>query len=453
MIIPDAERAKYLDNLIGGLSMFLVGPVSLRLLFHAFVVLVGTLILSGAVNTAIIGSNGVLNRVAEDGVLPDWFRHPHSRFGTTSRLINLIVILQIATIVISRGDLFILGEAYAFGVVWSFAMNALSVLVLRFKMPGAPEWKVPLNFRVGKTELPVGLGLIALSLFTLAMVNVMTKKVSTISGLSFTMAFFVTFKLSERYNRKRAGAHQQEMEKFRLESADDVSLETVNIRPGNVLVAVRNPNSLDHLKRTLDKTDTRKIDIAVLAVRNVSPAGSGESTLEAGQLFSNQETELFSKVVALAEKAGKHVELIVVPGVDPNMVGVQTAQKLQSARIVAGVSMKMSPAEQGRRVGQAWEQLPPPRPALSLEIISPDTGQSMYFNLGPHPPQLWPEDIELVHNLWLELDESAKITKLRHRDVIGVALRRLAEQLHSPERESVIKDTIREVEGSGGVRS
>src|SRR3979409_857300 len=99
-IMPDAERAKYLNNLIGGLSMFLVGPVSLRLLFHAFVVLVGTLILSGAVNTAIIGSTGVMNRVAEDGVLPDWFRHPHSRFGTSHRIINLIVVLQIVTIMI-----------------------------------------------------------------------------------------------------------------------------------------------------------------------------------------------------------------------------------------------------------------------------------------------------------------------------------------------------------------
>ena len=46
--------------------MFLAGPVSLRLLFHGFVVLAGTLILAGAVNTSIIGSNGVLNRVAED---------------------------------------------------------------------------------------------------------------------------------------------------------------------------------------------------------------------------------------------------------------------------------------------------------------------------------------------------------------------------------------------------
>ena len=39
-------------------------------------VVVGVLILSAAVNTSIIGSNGVLNRVAEDGVLSDWFREP-----------------------------------------------------------------------------------------------------------------------------------------------------------------------------------------------------------------------------------------------------------------------------------------------------------------------------------------------------------------------------------------
>ena len=76
MLIPDDQRGKYLNNLIGGLSAFLVGPTALKLLFHAFVVLVGTLILSGAVNTAIIGSNGVLNRVAEDGVYPTGFGSP-----------------------------------------------------------------------------------------------------------------------------------------------------------------------------------------------------------------------------------------------------------------------------------------------------------------------------------------------------------------------------------------
>ena len=46
-----------------------------------------------------------------------------------------------------------------------------------------------------------------------------------------------------------------------------------------------------------EKTDTRKIDIVVLSVRNVTQAGSGEHSLEADQLFSSSETELFSKVV------------------------------------------------------------------------------------------------------------------------------------------------------------
>ena len=77
MIIPDSVRPQYYDNLIGGLSMSLVGPDLLKLIFHVFVVIVGVLILSGAVNTSIIGANGVLNRVAEDGVLLEWFRKPH----------------------------------------------------------------------------------------------------------------------------------------------------------------------------------------------------------------------------------------------------------------------------------------------------------------------------------------------------------------------------------------
>src|SRR3984957_10654445 len=76
MIIPDKIRPQYFENLIGGLAMSLQGPFAARVAFHIFVVIVGTLILSGAVNTAIVCSNGVLNRVSEDGVLSDWFRQP-----------------------------------------------------------------------------------------------------------------------------------------------------------------------------------------------------------------------------------------------------------------------------------------------------------------------------------------------------------------------------------------
>ncbi|HEY1496670.1 MAG TPA: APC family permease [Candidatus Solibacter sp.] len=447
MIIPDGPRQGFLDNLIGGLSMYLVGPLPLRLLFHGFVVLVGTLILSGAVNTAIIGSNGVLNRVAEDGVLPDWFRHPHHKFGTTSRLINLIVGLQILTIVISRGDMVMLGEAYAFGVVWSFAMKSLSVLMLRYKQPGAREWKVPLNFHIGKTEIPLGLMMITVALFALAIINVLTKKVATISGVTFTIAFFIVFECSDIYNRKRKAGHSQEMEKFRLDTHAEVSTQNLSVRPGNVLVAVRNPNRLQHLARILKKTDTRKMDIVVLSVRNVTQAGSGEHSLDAAQIFSEAETTVFSKVVTLAEKAGKHVELMVVPGNDPYEAVVQTAGLLQSSRIVMGLSPKLTPSEQGAQVGEYWEKLPEPRPSLSLELVLENQKDVVFFNLGPHPPRLWPEDIDLAHRLWLDLSARGPGAKLHHRDVISVALRRMAAELQSPRAGEVVDDIVREAIG------
>jgi len=445
MIIPDAARQGFLNNLIGGLSMYLVGPVPMRLLFHGFVVLVGTLILAGAVNTAIIGSNGVLNRVAEDGVLPDWFRHPHKRFGTTSRLINTIVLLQLVTILISRGDVYMLGEAYAFGVVWSFAMKALSVLVLRYKQPGAREWKVPLNFHIGNTEIPLGLMIITVALFALASINVLTKKVATISGVSFTIVFFAVFELSDIYNRKRKAAHPPELEKFRLDARADLSASAISVRPGNVLVAVRNPHRLQHLQRILAKTDTRKLDIVVLSVRQVTQAGSGEHGLDIDQIFSDDETSVFTQVVTLAEKAGKHVELMVVPGSDPYEAVVQTAARLASSRIVMGLSPKLTPSEQGELVGRYWEKLPEPRPSLSLEIVLENQKDTVFFNLGPHPPRLWPEDIELAHRLWLELSGTGPGAKLHHRDIIGVALRRMSDEFHSDRSQEVIGDVLREI--------
>jgi amino acid transporter len=448
-IIPDADRKNFLDNLIGGISMYLIGPVWLRLLFHAFVVLVGTLILAGAVNTAIIGSNGVLNRVAEDGVLPDWFRQPHRKFGTTSRLINLVVILQLITIVISRGDIFVLGEAYAFGVVWSFAMKALSVLVLRYKNPANRDWKVPLNFHIRGVEIPVGLALTTLALFSLATINVLTKKVATISGASFTVAFFIVFEITERYNHKKNRGRRQETEKFRIDARPELSSDTLHVRPGNILVAVRNPNRLQHLERILRKTDLRRQDVVVLSVRHVS-SGQSEYPLTTDQIFADDETAVFTRVVSLAEKAGKHVELMVVPGADPYEATVQTAARLRSARIVMGLSPKLTPSEQGEQVGRYWERLPEPRPSLSLEIVLENQKDTVFLNLGPHPPRLWPEDIDLVHRLWLELCEKVPGSKLHHRDVVSVALRLMNEDLRSERAPQVVSEVLREVANGHG---
>jgi hypothetical protein len=446
MLIPDNERVgSYLNNLIGGLAMNVVGPLPLRMLFQAFVVVVGTIILSGAVNTAIVGSNGVLNRVAEDGVLPDWFRTPHKKFGSTARIITMIVILQIITIVMTRGDIRLLGDAYAFGIVWSFAMQGLSVLVLRNRTAEKPEWKIPLNFRYRGREIPVGLGLITLALFAVAIVNLFTKKVATIWGLGFTICIFIIFQLSEQYNRRRRAAGQRtDLEKFRLVTQENLSQESISARPGNFLVGIRNPYELGHLKRVLERVDTRKIDVIALTVKRISRYGSGGYELHADQIFSDKVAELFSHVVSVAEKAGKHVELLVVPGRDYNRATVEVAQRLQSTHVVMGLSARMTPSQQAKAFGDAWERLSQPRPQLTLEILDEKTGHQMFFNLGPHPPRLWPEDIELLHKLWLNLTDRGPGYKLHHRDVVRVALRRLETELQSLKAKEVLNEVWQE---------
>jgi amino acid transporter len=443
MIIPDDVRKTYVNNLIGGLAMNLAGPEILRLLFHVFVVVVGVLILSGAVNTSIIGANGVLNRVAEDGVLLDWFRKPHSKFGTTHNIINAIVLLQIGTIILSRGDLYLLGEAYAFGVVWSFALKALGVLALRFQRHDQ-EYKVPLNIRIGDREIPIGLAVTTLMLLTTAIINLFSKKYATMYGVAFTIAFFLVFTISEHVNRrKHKHLKDHQLEHFNLQTQPRVEAGSLHARPGCVLVAVRNAANMQHLRRTLQKTDLRRNDIVVMTVRLMAP--DSEYALKGEQVFGADESALFTRVVNIAEKEGKPVELLVVPAIDPFDALVQTANQLKISRLVTGVSPRMSSDELARRIGLAWERLPEPRHAFSLEIITPDR-PSTFVNLGPHPPRLWPEDIDKLHDLWLRLSaEDALGSKLHHRDVVGLALRLLEKELSGPEREWVLQQLNEEL--------
>jgi amino acid transporter len=446
-IIPDSVRGHYSQNLLGGLAMYLAGPQLLRLAFHIFVVTVGVLILSGAVNTSLIGANGILNRVAEDRVLVEWFRKPHPKFGTTYRLIDAIVLLQVLTILFSRGDLYILGEAYAFGVVWSFFLNSLGVLVLRFKR-NDQEYKHPGNFHIGGREIPVGLITTTLVLFLVAVANLGTKRIATIYGIAFTLVLFAVFTISERINkRKEAVGQKKGLEAFNLDAQSEISDESVHARPGCVLVAVRDYNQLAHLESVLRKTNLRRHDIVVVTVRVVM--GSGGFDLRNEQVFNDYERELFTRVVAMAEKEGKTVDLLVVPGISPYDALVQTAARLKASRLVTGVSPNVESGDLALRIGQAWERLPEPRLPLSLETLAPGR-PSTYVNLGPHPPRLWPEDVERVHELWLEL--SGRLgCHLHHRDIVTVALRRLKQEVQGDRRDDVLADLDYEMHSEHGV--
>lgn len=437
MIIPDHLRSSFQENLIGGLAMNLVGPLWARLSFHIFVVFVGVLMLAGAVNTAIVGSNGVLNRVSEDGILPDWFRRPHKKFGTSYRILNLVVALQLLTIVLSRGDVFVLGEAYAFGVMWSFSMKGLAVLVLRYTEPGKREFQVPLNFHIGRVEIPFGLIFITLTLIALCGINLFTKEVATISGIAFTLVFFTVFEISEKITHKRAGAHA-ELDQFNVEPGEELTPQSLRVSEGNILVMVRNYNTLYNLGSVLDRVDTHKQDVVALHLRFLGRATGGEYELAPEQLFSSEEQTLFTRALGLAEKKGKTIHLAVAGATEKWDAILRAAQSLRSSMVVLGASPNRPVAEEAWVAGQAWERLADPKPQLALEIYSP-AGQDHIFYLGPHAPRLTPKEIDLLHGIWLELSQEVAPEEIHHNDVIHFALEELRAELQDSGKEKIVQ--------------
>ncbi len=377
MIIPDSVRmSQYSDNLLSGLTMYLIGPNAIKLLFQAFVVFVGFLILAGAVNTSIIGSNGVLNRLGEDGILPEFLRKPHRRFGTSARLIHLTTGMQLLTILLCRGNIYVLGEAYAFGVIWSFVFKALAVLILRYKDKTPREWKVPLNVHIGGIEFPIGLALIFLILFVTASLNLMTKQVATISGMIFTAVFFAIFVVSERINlhkrkKNENAAHEGHVDRVNLTRLDVLNPKDCGCtKPQRIVVAVRDPHNLVHLTKVLSEIDDETTDVLVMT----SKVATGLQ-LE-GDLSSQTKEEemLFTKIISVAEKIGRTVIPLFVPSNDPFYAMARVAYDLEAQELVVGRSGKAHPDIQMEHIALAWGSV---RPAgghpLRIRIIWDNT--------------------------------------------------------------------------------
>ena len=446
MIIPDSVRPQYFGNLISGIALHLWGPPWAKLIFQGFVVVVGVLILSGAQNTSIVGANGVLNRVAEDGVLTDAFQKPHPRFGTSYRIINLVVGMQLLTILLTRGDVFTLAGLYAFGVVWSFALMALAVLVLRYTEPSKREWKVPGNIPLGKgRELPLGVILIATVLFLTAIVNFFTKYEATIGGVTFSLVFFGLFTYSERRVARERAGKPEGLDQFRVYGNEEPENETLGVRPGNIVVAVRDPKNLYYLREILRRTDTAKQDVVVMTARLYHRDSFGDTSLETAQVFDHYEQELFTAAVAAAEKEGKPISLLVVPATNVFDSIMVTAERLESSRIVCGLSNKLTPDEQAKLTGDAWERLPEPRPRLVMEVRLPN-GVAREYYLGPHTPRLRDQDLDLLHRLWLEITSDPAFAGAHHYHVVSIALEELEKQLRSEKRGEILEQLRHELQ-------
>jgi hypothetical protein len=237
------------------------------------------------------------------------------------------------------------------------------------------------------------------------------------------------------------------LDQFRVYGNEEPATQTLGVRPGNILVAVRDPKNLYYLRDVLRRTETTKQDVVVMTARlyHREHSFSGNTVFEASQVFEHYEQELFTAAVAAAEKEGKPISLLVVPAADVFDAIVATSQRLESSRIVCGLSNKLTPDEQAKLTGDAWERLPEPRPRLILEIRLPN-GTGREYSLGPHTPRLRTQDLDLLHRIWLEVTSDPNFAGAHHYHVVAVALEELDRELHGSNREQVLNRLRQELQ-------
>ncbi len=377
MIIPDADRVHFQDNLISGLAMHVVGPEWARLALNALVVIVGFLILAGAVNTSIVGANGVLNRVADDGVLPAWSQRPQKTYGTTWRLLTLIAGLQILTIISTGGNVILLGEAYAFGVVWSLTFACLSMLLLRIQRPDRfREYRVPINLRLGRRELPVGLASIFLVLAAAALANLLTKTVATMAGVAFTTTFLVLFSISEWFRKRSDGENghspaNRHLEQFKLRLAHGLSPHELQLdRPHCRFVWLGSASDIKALETCLVESDPETTEI-VAAVAHPATAVNSDPDSEQTDIVEDDgspsnapapvltpgDREVMSVVINRAEQAGKPVKAVVVLSDDPLDAIVRSAHEVNADELIASPSALRDTAAGLETIVSRWREI------------------------------------------------------------------------------------------------
>jgi hypothetical protein len=252
---------------------------------------------------------------------------------------------------------------------------------------------------------------------------------------------FLGFELSERHIKrtlaKRGQGSRVELDQFNLAQESDLSLQNVDVRPGNILVPVSTYYALYPLQAALRRANRREAEIVVLHVRLLRRAASGEYDLAPDQLFSSIEQLLFTKVLSMAEKEGKPVRLAVVAANDLWEGILRTATNLQSSTVVAGSSSQTTVLEQAREVGIAWERMPAPRPRVTLELFTP-AGDEQVFYLGPHAPRLTAKEIDLLHKVWLEFADELPGQEIHHHDIVHFALTEVEREIAAGQHDGVL---------------
>ena len=454
-IVPEAQREAWVSAPLVGVASSLAGPAWLRGIALVAVVGAAVVFLIAAARSAAAAAHGVLARMVDEGILGAGLRALHPRFGTPVRLINVTAAVQVGIVFVSGGEVIWLARAYAVGIVWSAVLKTLALIRFRSLRPEQRAFRVPFNIRLGSYEWPAGLFAtmmwssectisIAALLAIPGIALLVALDAASLAGVALLGGVTALLIVSERAAAMEPGIAHEALDDFQLLPSADEELSHVDARAGSLLVTVRKPGALTHLTAALRAAGGR--DVVALTVRLVGVDVPDDPS--AIPRTTDDERRLLSAVVALAEREGQPVRLLIVPGVNVFDAIVETASRLGSAEIHTGESETLSADAQARLLGEAWERAElAPDADVRLVVHHPRGGVASY-HLGAHAPDLTPEDHDLIHRLWLDAAKAVG-PHVHHRDVVRAALTLMEQQLSGPGRDAAlqrVRETARQAD-------
>ena len=128
-LLPEHIKATESERFISELGL-IVGGLGVKLA----VVLTASSLLLFASNTAIIGSYHVFLALVKGGFLPKIVALRNYKFNTPHIAVAIATIIPILVIWLSRGEMKVLGDMYAFGLLGAFVFSSLSLDLIRWRL-------------------------------------------------------------------------------------------------------------------------------------------------------------------------------------------------------------------------------------------------------------------------------------------------------------------------------
>src|SRR5262245_39476811 len=429
-LVPSAQASIWSDTPLSGLAQQLDLPAWAITLMVVLVPTAALLILVPAAHAALEDTEQLIRRLSTERILPEQLSRPSMISKGGASYINAAAAAAILVTFASGAQVAWLSRAYGMAIAVTLLFKVAALARLRKTHLEPRPFTAPFNIALQDRELPVGLIAVGIVASLCALAMLLRGDIPSLAVVSLVLGLGFVLAAGRRVGSSRIAVEE---EPFELSTSPDVSLQEVKVQPNSVLVCIRHPHSLAHVVSALQEAGDR--DVVIVTVRLLGIDVDDETG--GGASSTRDERRLFSRCVTVTERFGRPVRFLIVPAHNIFDAIAAVAIRLHSSEIHVGESSTLPAPEQGRLLGEAWEQADKAKDQHLRLVIHRDNGRTEAYHLGAHPPSLTSNDLDLIHRVWLDVVKAVG-PHVHHHDVVRAALTQMEQQLSGSQRDEAL---------------